>query len=218
MKRIKKSLVLNLLIVIFVILGCILMFNRIHFMPYEPLLQTDNISMFKFYTVDSNIFIGMVSLLLLVSEVKLLKDKIKKIPNYVYILKFIGTCCITLTFLVTLVFLVPQYGLYAMYNNASLIFHLIVPILSIISYLLFEKHYSKYKYALLALLPLFVYSIYYVTMVFLHTNNIEKYDFYGFLHGNINNAYFVIPIIFIIMYLISLLMLFINKKIFKDEV
>ena len=122
------------------------MFNGIKFMPSDDLLQVNNIEMLKFYTVDSNILMGIVSFILAIYEYLLLKKKINKIPNFVYLFKMIGTASIFLTFIVTAFFLTPRYGLYSMYNNSNLIFHLIVPLLSVFSYTFYEKHDNRFKY------------------------------------------------------------------------
>lgn len=214
MKSIKKSLIINISIVCLVIIMTIFMLLDIHFMPKKDLLIISKLETFKFYTIDSNILICIMSLILSIFEIKLLKGKIKEIPNYIYILKMIGTSGIMLTFMVTLLFLSPLYGLYGMYNNVNLFFHFIIPILAFISYFFYEKHNNKYKYGLLGIIPMTLYGIFYITNVLVHINEGAslKYDFYGFLQGNINNTYFVIPIIFIFGYLLSLLTIFLNKK------
>ena len=215
MKKIKTSLVLNIIIVLLVTVGSIFMFTGIKFMPDNTLLESSKIGMFKFYTVDSNILVGISSLLLIAYEVKYLKNKITEIPQVIYILKFVGTAAITLTFLTTALFLVPQYGLYAMYSNNNLFFHLIVPLLAIVSYVLFENHDSKYTHAIYGIVPMFLYCIYYTSMICLNLDNgglTYKYDFYGFLRGNINNIFIVIPTIFLVSYMISIVLIFLNKK------
>ncbi len=191
------------------------MFTGFKFMPDETLLELTKMEMFKFYTVDSNILMGIMALIMIIYERKLIKKEIKEIPGFVYLLKFIGTSAITLTFVVTLFFLSPQYGFYAMYNNNNLFFHLIIPLLSIITYVIYEKHDIKYKYAFLGIIPMFIYSIYYASMIFIHLNDgglTFKYDFYGFLAGNINNVYIVLPVIYLFSYLVSIILVYLNKK------
>ena len=215
MKNIKKSLICNTLIVTFVLIGSIFMFCGITFMKDVTLLESSNISMFRFYTVDSNILIGLISFIFIIYEFKLLKNKIKEIPKFIYILKLIGTCTIALTFFTTLLFLAPQYGFYAMYNNNNIFLHLLVPLLSLITYCFYEKHDNKYIYALYGIIPMFIYSIYYMTRVLIHLNNDGlsfKYDFYGFLNGNINNIFIVVPVIYLFTYIISILIIKLNKK------
>lgn len=215
MKKVKISLILNVIITLLVLLGSIFMFVGFTFMPANKVLEAAGVEIFKFYTVDSNVLVGVTSLILLIYEFMFLTKKIDNIPNIIYILKFIATSAITLTFVTTLVFLTPQYGLYAMYNNTNLIFHLIVPVLALISYIYYEKHDNKYKYAILGIIPMFIYSIYYAAMIIVNLNNdglTIKYDFYGFLQGNINNIYIVIPIIYFISYIFSVLLIRLNKK------
>lgn len=218
MKKIKVSLILNIIIVLLVILATIFMFTGFKFMPGGSLLEVSKVEMFKFYTVDSNILMGIVSLIFIIYEKKLLKNKIKKIPKKVYIIKLIATSGISLTFITTSFFLAPSYGFYAMFNNNNLLFHLVVPVLSIITYIFFEKYDNKYKYAILGIIPMFLYSIFYITNILIHLNNgglTFKYDFYGFLQGNLNNIYLVIPVIYLISYIISMLLVFGNRKIKK---
>lgn len=215
MKKIKVSLILNIIIVLLVIFATIFMFTGFKFMPGGSLLEVSKVEMFKFYTVDSNILMGIVSLIFIIYEKKLLKNKIKEIPKKVYILKLIATSGITLTFITTSFFLAPTYGFYAMFNNSNLFFHLVVPVLSIITYIFFEKHENKYKYAFFGIIPMFLYSIFYISNVLIHLNNgglTFKYDFYGFLQGNINNIYIVIPVIYLMSYIISVLLVFGNKR------
>lgn len=218
MKKIKVSLILNIIIVLLVIFATIFMFTGFKFMPGGSLLEVSKVEMFKFFTVDSNILMGIVSLIFIIYEKKLLKNKIKEIPKKVYILKLIATSGISLTFITTSFFLAPSYGFYVMFNNSNLLFHLVVPVLSIITYIFFEKHDNKYKYAILGIIPMFLYSIFYTTNILIHLNNgglTFKYDFYGFLQGNLNNIYLVIPVTYLISYIISVLLVFGNRKIKK---
>ena len=63
---------------------------------------------------------------------------------------------------------------------------------------------------------MFIYSIFYTSNILIHLDNdglTFKYDFYGFLNGNLNNIYIVIPIIYLVTYIISILLITLNKKI-----
>ena len=218
MKKLNTSLILNILIVILVIIFTLFMVLDIHFMKEVKLLEVTSLENFKFFTVDSNVLMGIISLTMIIYELKLKNNKIKEIPKYIYILKMVGVSAVTLTFIVTLCFLSPMYGFYAMYNNSNLFFHLVIPLLSIISYVFYEKYNNKYKYAVFGIIPMLVYGIIYATniIVRLNTDGLTfKYDFYGFLQGNINNIYFVVPTIIIVSYLISLLIVYLNKRFSK---
>ena len=194
------------------------MFTGINFMPAKTLVESTGLEKFKFFTVDSNILIGIFSLILLVYETKYIKGSIKEIPKMAYILKLIGTSGVFLTFATTLILLVPKYGFYINYNNYNLLFHLFVPILALVSYIFFEKHENRYLNALYALIPMGIYSVYYITNVLINYDeavDINQYDFYRFLKGDINNIYTVIPLVFLAGYGLSLLTVYLNKKFAK---
>ena len=220
MKKVKVSLIINIIIVLLAVMCSIFMFTGFKFMPSEKLLEASGAEMLKFFTVDSNILMAIAAFVFIIFDIKLLKGKIKEIPKHIYIFKLLATASITLTFVVTLFFLAPQYGWYAMYNNNNLFMHLIIPLLSIITYVFFEKYDNKYKYAFFGIIPMIVYSIYYLGNVVLHLDNgglTFQYDFYGFLQGNIWNIFIVVPVIYFVTYLISVILIFLNKKILNEN-
>ena len=92
---------------------------------------------------------------------------------------------------------------------------MIVPLLALISYIFLEKHDNKYKYAFLGVIPMFLYALYYVPNVILHKSELVSYDFYNFLRGDYSNIYYTIPVLFLMGYLISILIIFANKKFAK---
>lgn len=187
-------------------------------MPVKDLLiLSTRFENFKFYTIDSNVLVLVSSLLLSIYEYRLLKGKIKEIPNSVYIFKMVSIAGISVTFIITLCFLAPMYGVYAMYNNVNLFYHFIIPVIAFINYFIYEKHENRYKYAIYGVIPMFLYSIFYITNILVHLEEgiSFKYDFYGFLQGNINNIYFVVPLMYLLGYLLSLLTIFLNRKLAK---
>ena len=214
MKNYKISLILNIIIFVLVLLGTIFMFTGYQFMSNTTILTNIGLGAFKYYTVDSNIIVGISSFIMIIYEILLINKKIDKLPKYVYILKYIGVVGVTLTFLVTLFYLSPMYGkeFLFLYMNTNLFFHLIVPILSFISYTLFEKNNLEYKYTFISLISMFIYSIYYIINIITHLDNIKEYDWYGFVLGGVISIIFVVLIITITTYLISYIIYKINKK------
>ena len=103
-----------------------------------------------------------------------------------------------------------------MFQNSNLFFHLIIPILSLITFVFFEKtNKIKFKYTFLCLIPIIVYGIFYTINILLHLDNgriISKYDFYGFAQGGVNTILFVFLFMLIISYIITLLTWYLNKK------
>ena len=210
------SLVFNIIIFILVLLGTIFMFTGFQFMKDTSVLSDSGLSFLKYYTVDSNIFIGIAALLLIIYELLFLNKKIKEIPKYVYIIKYTGTVAVTLTFLVTLLYLAPSLGnkCWFLYQNSNLFFHLIVPILSFISFCFFEKIDLNIRKSFYGLSTMLVYGIIYTINVFIHQENGKigmEYDWYGFVQHGLKYAFIVFPIIIIFTYFISFIIFRINK-------
>ena len=105
----------------------------------------------EYYTNDSNI-IALISSLLFIIFYN--KDK-----EFVKDIRFIATSCLTVTFLVVIFILCPMYDFnykLLMFTDNFFIFHTLVPILSIFSYIALEDR-SKKNY--LCLLFTIIYAI-----------------------------------------------------------
>ena len=207
-KKLKLSLILNIIIFIMVVLGTIFMVTGFKFMGNTQVLASTGLEPLKFYTVDSNLFVGLASLILIIYEYLFLNKKINKIPKFVYILKYIGTVAVSLTFLVTLLYLAPSYGknFLFLYQNSNLIFHLIVPVLSFISFTCFENIKLDFKYTFYGVSTMIVYGIYYVINILIHQENGKvalEYDWYGFVKGGVSTIFIVFSLILLFTYLIS---------------
>ena len=221
MKRnLKTSIILNGIIFLLVILATIIMFTGFKFMHgAEPILETTKLGMFKFFTVDSNILMGVVSLVFMICEIKLLNGNIKLISTRLYILKLMSTVAVSLTFFVAFGYFVPitNWKVLPMIMNSNLFFHLIIPVLSMITFMFFEKtNKLKFKYTFIGLIPTFIYGIYYLINVLIHMENFKvspTYDFYRFVQNGVWTSVIVIPIIFIITYAISFILWRLNRKI-----
>ena len=191
--KVKISLVLNILIVIFTIFATIAMFTGFKFMHgYDVVLQSTKLGMLRFFTVQSNILMGIIALFFAVLEIKILKGKIEEISTKAYVLKI------------------------AMIMNSNLFFHLITPLLSMICFAAFERtNKVKFKYTFWGIIPTFLYAIYYMINIFVHMENGKVspvYDWYWFVQNGVWTAIIVVPLMFFITYLITLLLWRINKK------
>lgn len=215
---IKISLIINIIIVNMVIFASFVMFSGIKFMPGKDLLESSNIGMFKFFTVDSNMFMGIIALLFLIEEIKLLKGSISSISKTMYLLKFMSTVSVSITFLVVFVYLGPisEGGIYSMLVNSNLFFHLLIPVFSILSFIFFEKNkVIKFKDVYLGILPTILYGTYYLINILVHMENGKidvLYDWYWFVQTSIWSAFIVIPIMLLMSYIISLLLWKFNKE------
>lgn len=126
MKKNKIALIINIIILVLEIYGL----GKNIFIDHNPQLE--------YYTIDSNI------LALISSLVYIFLYKTKK--NIVKDFRFVATNCLLLTFLIVIFVLAPMYDFnykLLMFANNFFIFHTLVPILSIISYIVFEDRSNK---------------------------------------------------------------------------
>ena len=124
MNKKKVSLILNVLIVILEIIGFIVTYKINSKISYV------------YYTEDSNI-LALFTCLIFVCF--LLTNK--KIPKWLSIMKYISTICLSITFLVVLFILTPMYGFdfkFMFFSDALIFQHLLCPILSIITFVMFD--------------------------------------------------------------------------------
>ncbi len=131
MKKKDVSLILNILIIIFELIGFIVTIKVNSRISYE------------FFTEDSNILMLFSSLLFVIY---LLLNK--KIPSWLKQFKYLSTVCLTLTFFVVLLILAPMYNFnygYMLFHQSMLYQHLICPILSIVTFIFFDdlRDYNK---------------------------------------------------------------------------
>ncbi len=217
--KIKISLIYNIIIFVLVLIFTILMFYQIQLFDTGKgnTLDENGFSIFKFFTVDSNILLGISSFILAIYEYRVLKKKRSDIPYWVYLIKYMGTCAVALTFVITLLWLSPSLGknFYLLYLNSNFVFHLVAPILAFISYTKYEKNDLSFKSTLLCLLPLFSYAIFYVSNLIAHFDNNTvdpKYDFYGFVKGGKGSIVVALILIAMITYIFSFIIFKCNKR------
>lgn len=216
-KKLKIAIILNIIIVIFTIAACTIMFTGFKFMDGDIVLESTKIGMFRFFTVDSNIFMGIVALTFAVLEIKLLKGKIEGIKTKQYILKLMSTVGVALTFFVVITYLGPisTGGIPSMFKNSNLFFHLLIPLLSIFNFICFENtNKLKFKHTFLGIIPVIIYGAYYLTNTLIHVENGKVpiiYDWYWFMQGGLWQILIAVPIIFGITYIISLILWKVNK-------
>lgn len=223
MRKIKLSFAFNIIIMVLVALGMIFMLTGIKFMKDDLVLSVNGIEAFKYYTVESNVLMGIMSFIFCIFDIKLLKGKRDYIPNKIYILKLISTVGVVLTMLTTVIFLAPtcSFGFFAMFQNSNLFFHLIVPLLSLITFVFFENTDKiRFRYTFIGVITMVLYSIYYTVNIIAHIENgniVSSYDWYGFVKGGINNMICVVPIMLGSTYLISYLLWYFNRAMAKKN-
>lgn len=216
--KLKISIILNLIIVIMVIFASTTMFLGFKYMHFFPdYLESSKIGMFRFFTVLSNLYMGIVSLIFLIKGYSAYKEN-TEISLFYYILKLTSTVAVSLTFFIVFAYLGPisKYGILSMLMNSNLFFHLLVPVLSIVTFTVFEKNNKLiFKYTLYALIPTILYEIYYLTHALSHMENgmvSPIYDFYYFLQNGVWTSIIVGPMIILLTYIIAIIIWKLNKS------
>ena len=223
MNKLRVSLVLNIINVIFVLFAVIAMMTGFHFMGDKTALELGGYNAFQFFTFDSNLLLGIVSAIFIVYEIMIIKGKTAKIPPVLYLFKFASTVAVSLTMLTVVIFLAPTFegGYFILFANANLFFHLVCPLIAIVAFGLFEKpNEIKFKDCIYGVVPMFLYSIYYVIDVFTHMENgkvAPQHDWYGFAQGGTIGMILSVVIMFSGTYLISVLLYLLNKKVLTSK-
>lgn len=207
-KRTLISLILNSIIVLTTFIAWGIMF-----IPSGPEFMATGWSSLRYFTVLSNIFCAITSIFMIVVNIKKLKNEEYKCPKYIFLLRYISTISVSLTFTTVVIFLGPVWQItgagsyFSMFARESFVLHLTTPVLSIISIINFELDYKlSNKEMILGLAPTILYSlVYFINVV------ITKVwpDFYFFTFGGHNS---LIPVSMIFMYGLTFLLCYIETK------
>jgi len=114
---------------------------------------------FQYYTMDSNIFAAITSIMLIFA----LLGK-GKTSELVHNFRYYSTCCVTVTFIVVVTILVPLDGWHTLPNRlfqgTDLWLHSVGPLLNIFSFLFFEQEVVlNKKQTYYALIPTIIYAV-----------------------------------------------------------
>ena len=121
--------------------------------------------MFIFYTEDSNILSACICAMVAVGQLVCIFTG-RELPRWLHTLKYIATCCLTMTFLTVVFVLGPMYedgnGWYIMLFPGSMLYHhFLNPVLAILSLVLFERlPRLPLRQVWWALVPTILYGLY----------------------------------------------------------
>lgn len=163
--RLAMSLIINIVIIVLEIIGTTICAN------------STGLEMFNFYTTDSNIFALTVCIVFVFFTARSLFSPQKPdIPKLIKTLKYISVCCLNVTFVVVVTIFAPVFGEggyeYMLFNSDFLYFHFSCPLLSLISFVLFEGG-TKYNIGLsfAATIPTLIYAVATVSLNLLNVIN-----------------------------------------------
>lgn len=159
-----------------------------------------------YYTIDSNIFLLISSILYLVYR--------NKLPRIVQLFKYSSTLSVLITFLVVVFVLLPMYNFnfnFLLWDGPNLYVHVLCPIIALISFVFFEKNdlENTFKNNLRAVYFTIIYGIILIAL------NIEKivvgpYPFLKVYEQSILMSLFWVILIIGVAFLLARLLLMIK--------
>lgn len=179
-------------------------------------LSAQGMGSLRYFTVLSNLFAGLVSLIFFVFQSVSLIKKENKVNGGLIALAHMATVSITITFLVVVCFLAPtaKEGYFSMFSGSNFFFHLIVPILVMVNFFCFENEPSmRWIYTPYAILPVLLYGLFYILNYENHwtVGADENYDWYGFIGDGSVGHILLIAVLFLVgTYLLGLLIFLVN--------
>lgn len=177
------SLVFNAAIILFCIIGLL-----VPFITHQGV--TNMLLRIRYYDFDINILLAISSIIYVVGDILILVKKINSIPKWMQICKLATTSCVCALFAWILIlsifstFAGTIFDAAMNFSGAQLYFQLIIPTIAIISFLFFEKSTINIELlnTLFALIPIVLYSIFYISFCYAHKNADiipDEYDVYG---------------------------------------
>lgn len=135
---------------------------------YGLVLTVRSFKTFSYFTTLSNVAIDLILIAFMIADYHLLKSHGKKQmkTNIWYIIKFLLTVSITITFLVFMFILAPTmsggvWHAYFDYYGYSFCLHFLTPFLAIVDFLLYDYAYvSTAKHAVYATFPALLYVVF----------------------------------------------------------
>ena len=135
--------------------------------------------LFRFFTTLSNVFCALTATVVIIVWLAA-----GELPLWAVILKYSGTCAVTVTMMTVLLFLGPISGEWKLLlTHGELLLHLICPLLAIESFVLFEKRPMPAWALAAGFAPVLLYALLYCRKVVYAPEEKRWDDFYGFNKG-----------------------------------
>ncbi|MBR0464129.1 MAG: hypothetical protein IJJ23_07070 [Clostridia bacterium] len=140
----------------------------------------------RYFTVLSNLFQGLASLIIALSAVLGLKKS-----RWLSALQWAAATSVGLTFFTVLIFLGPPIHYQGMYDGSNLWFHLLIPIAAMLLFILSRDDKPlPLSWIGWSLAPMAVYGVFYTVNIAVNGffSHGARNDFYNFLRGSWKNA------------------------------
>ena len=200
---------------------CIFVFLAI---VYNLLAQPDNyvkevgLKTFRMFTVLSNMLMAVSAAMCIPYAVDGLRNRDYHLPRWIVNLMFTGTTGVTLTFLIALFVLSPNAGFrYIMTERANLFLHTFCPLFSMVLFLFINSdHRVPFRTSFLAILPMVLYSLVYLFMVYVlgenHGGWRDQYHFKSLMPW-----YFLAPLMYLLTFGIANLLRVLHNRLHRKR-
>ena len=166
------------------------------------LVESKSAIIFVYYTILSNTLAIIISFIFSIYYGINTFIKRVKLPTWLSIVKYIDVTMLFVTFL-TVVFILSwttDYTLFELLTKGSMLYHhTLVPLITIIGFIFYEKHYLKPFW--FTFIPMIVTLIYAVVFVILDLCSVMEAP-YPFLKFTVTPLYIVIPSIIVVLGLV----------------
>lgn len=162
----------------------------------------------RYFTIESNLLCALSCLIVLIYNIRGIG-----IPKWALKLKYVGCVSVGVTMVVALAFLGPMVGFDQILGGINLFLHLIMPLLAIFSFILFEgeiQYKNRFgersknrpislKESLLGIIPTLIYGLLYYYLVLIAG---KWEDFYSFNSGMLEGKWYLVYIAIVLLALL----------------
>ena len=205
------NIILNFIIVTLTIIAVVMMFNS-----SNGVLSSGGWELFKYFTVQSNVFMAITSIVSLMY----LFRKDDRYPSWVVGFKLVGTTAVGITFFTVMLYLGPIMGYLFLLQDANLILHLLTPVIALAGYIILEpKRELFFRINFISLMPVTIYGIGYLINVAVNNDygNVKGSDWYAFGTYGLGIGFVSLFGIILLGFLISLGLYFPYKKLIINK-
>ena len=176
------GLITNIAIVAMVAL-CVVSFHVPLFGPNDP----TPISVYLYFTVMSNLFVGLVALIEIPFFCKSIAKRRDQIPTFLYAAKLTAVTTVTITMGTALSWLAIQLGFETIIKGSQLFLHIIIPSLALLSFVIIESQAKiKFRHVFWVVLPVLLYAGFYFSAIFFF--DIGAKDWYMFAYDYVEGV------------------------------
>ena len=173
----------------------------------KGLLTSFGVQNFKYFTVDSNLLLGLVCLAELILTAAGVTARSERVRLWLERLVYVATVAVALTFTVVVCVFAPFVGLRPLVQDANLYFHLIEPVLAMLALCAFRRgRMIPLWETALALVPTTAYGLYYTAVLLARGVRFPETDWYGFASRGVVGSVAVAVFLHLLTWALALLL------------